>query len=231
MNKIKKDVSIVLCPYENNMFFKKVFNQIINTTDYDFSKIEFIVVDNNIDTSKQIDICNFLEQYIDKGYTIKYYSNKNIKQLAGATNKAIELSDSKWFIYLCATDTYIYHNGWLNNLIENLSDSDYNNGYRIGGTISSWPNYFSDKSKHIHVQGSIFISFTEYMKKNKYSDKYPFSFMDVYHSADCLKKGYKLKGIQKVLASMGFVSTKEHEDIKKSKKYFITHLHGNNAFY
>lgn len=223
-----RKVSICLVPYNNNEQFKKVLQQVIAITNFDFNDIELIIIDNNTDATLKQDIVNFISPYAHK-YFIKHVQNNNMNQLAGATNKAIEVSDSKWFVYLCATDTLIYSPEWLNHMVDNLSDEDYSQGYRIGGTIAHWPNPISDVSKHIHIQGAIFAAYTEYMKNNKYPPQYPFSFCDVMHSARCLQQGFKLKEFPKVFSSMGFVTVQSHEENRQTGKYYITHLHGNYA--
>ena len=221
-----KTASIVLAPFNNNEAFKKVFLQVLTKTNFNFNELELIIIDNNINEENILDIKKFLELYTTD-YPIKYYNNRNNYQLAGATNKAIELSDSKWFVYLCSNDTYIYHNDWLKSMTEGLSDDDYTKGFRIGGTIAHWPNFLPNPKDHVHVQGGIFIAFTEYMKNNKYSTKFPFSFMDTNHSAHCIKQGFKLKHIASVFSSMATVNDRIHQENKTSNKYYVTHLHGN----
>lgn len=221
-----KKTSIVLVPYKNNINFKKVVNQILNKTKYPTDSIELIVIDNNTDVTLSTEIRGYLNSI--KNLPIKYKQNHNIHQLAGATNEAVKLANSHWFVYLCANDIYIYDENWLNYLINNLTTEDYAKGYRLAGTIAKWPNYLKDSSLHFHAQGSIFIAFTEYMKKNKYSLQHPFSFMDVIYSAKCLEQGFKIKHLDKILGSMDFVTKSFHDTNKKTNKYYITHLHGNS---
>jgi len=222
-----KKASLILIPFRNNVNFKQVVNQIINKTNSTLSDLELVVVDNNTDASLKKDICLFLELFKDK-ITIKYFENNNHLQLAGATNKAIDLCDSKYFIYLCSNDTFIYNNDWINSITNELSDEDYNQGYRLGGTIAPWPNFLKDPKLHVHAQGGVFLSFTEYMKKNKYPVSHPFSFCDVMHSANCLKQGFKIKQINSLFSSMGTVTPSFHQENIKTNKYYITHLHGNS---
>ena len=156
---------------------------------------------------------------------MKHLQNENVGQLAKATNRATEVADSKWFVYLCATDTYIYDPNWLTYGTTNLSDADYVDGYRIGGTITPWPNHLHP-DLHYHVQGAVFIAFTEYMKANPYSLEYPFDGCDVMHSARCLEQGFKLKSIRGLLAHMDEVTEFWHENNKQSKEFLIAHVHG-----
>ena len=214
-----------MCPFRNNQYFKKIFTQVINNTDYDFSKIEFIIIDNNTDALLQQDLIDFLSPYTNQ-YTIKQYQNRNIGQLANASNKAIELADSKWFVYLCATNTYIFQPDWLKHMTIHLSDIDYANGYVMAGTIAQWPNYIPNPSMHIHIQGGLFIARTEYMKHNNYTMQYPFSFMDVIHSANALAQGKKLKSISEVWSSMATVNASGMDFMKKAGQFKIIHAHG-----
>ena len=220
-----KDVSIVLCPFNNNEHFKRVFHHIITRTHYDFSKIEVIVVDNNTEADLKKEIANFVADNASL-VDVTYIENNNVGQLAQATNRAIEIASSKWLVYLCATDTYIYDPQWLVYLTENLSDSDKEEGYRIAGTITPWPNYLKDESKHYHVQGAVFIAFTEYMKQNPYSLEYPFDHCDVIHSAKCLEQGYKIKHLPRIISHMGHASLDWHQGVRRSKEFLIAHVHG-----
>ncbi|MEY4669991.1 MAG: hypothetical protein RL518_2690 [Pseudomonadota bacterium] len=219
-----KDVSIMLCPYENNALFKRVFNQIIIRTRYDLSMIEILVVDNNTNTELKRDVVEFLREN-EELCTIKYLENNNEGQLAQATNKAIQAADSKWFVYLCTNDTYIYDPRWLQYLVGNLSEDDYEAGYRIAGTVTPWPNHLTEE-KHFHVQGAVFIAFTEYMKLNPYSLEYPFEYCDVMHSARCLEQGYLLKHLPRICSHMGHASREWHEENRSSKQFLIAHVHG-----
>lgn len=223
-NNHMKDISIVLCPFENNAQFARVLEHVFTRTFYDFSKIELIVVDNNTEPSKKDEISALVRRYEGR-CSIKHLQNDNVGQLAHATNRAIEVADSKWFVYLCATDTYIYDPGWLTYGTTNLSDEDYAAGYRIGGTITPWPNHLHP-DLHYHVQGAVFIAFTEYMKANPYSPAYPFDGCDVMHSARCLEQGFKLKSIRGLLAHMDEATEFWHENNKRSKEFLIAHVHG-----
>ena len=219
-----KDVSIVLCPFENNDLFKRVFNQIVIRTRYDLSRVEIIVVDNNTDPDLKRDVAEFAQENAEL-CAITYIENNNEGQLAQATNKAIEVADSKWFVYLCANDTYIYDPRWLQYLIGNLSDDDYDAGYRIAGTVTPWPNHLSEE-KHFHVQGAVFIAFTDYMKQNPYSGDFPFNYCDVMHSARCLEQGFQLKHLPRICSHMGDATREWHDGNRQSKQYLIAHLHG-----
>lgn len=219
-----KEVSLVLCPFENNDFFKRVFNHIIVRTRYDLSQIEIIVVDNNTDPELKRDIAEFVHENGEL-CSITYIENNNEGKLAQATNKAIEVADSRWFVYLCANDTYIYDPRWLQYLVGNMSEEEYNAGFRIGGTVTPWPNQLPP-DKHFHVQGAVFIAFTEYMKNNPYSPEYPFDQCDVMHSARCLEQGYHLKHLPRICSHMGQATREWHEGNKQSKQYLIAHVHG-----
>jgi len=219
-----KDVSIILCPCENNDSFKRVFNHIVIRTRYELSQIEILVIDNNTDTELKRDIAEFVQDNAAL-CDITYIENNNEGQLAHAINRAIEVANSKWFVYLSANDTYIYDPRWLQYLIGNLSDDDYEAGYRIAGTVTPWPNHLSD-DKHFHVQGTVFIAFTEYMKKNTYSADFPLECSDVMHSARCLEQGYQLKHLPRIYAHMGHVTKEWHDSNRETKQFLIAHLHG-----
>lgn len=219
-----KEVSIVLCPYENNDFFKRVFNHIVVRTRYDLSQIEIIVVDNNTDPERKRDIAEFVHENAEL-CAMHYIENNNEGKLAQATNKAIEVADSRWLVYLCANDTYIYDPRWLQYMVGNLSEEEYNAGFRIAGTVTPWANHLT-ADKHFHVQGAVFIAFTEYMKNNPYSLDYPFDQCDVIHSARCLEQGYHLKHLPRICSHMGQATKEWHEGNKQSKQYLIAHVHG-----
>jgi GT2 family glycosyltransferase len=219
-----KDVSIVICPFENNDFFKRVFNHIIVRTRYDLSQVEIIVVDNNTDPALRRDIAEFVHENGEL-CSMKYIENNNEGQLAQATNKAIEAADSRWLVYLCAKDTYIYDPRWLQYLVGNMSEEEYNAGFRIAGTVTPWPNHLPP-DKHFHVQGAVFIAFTEYMKSNPYSPEYPFDYCDVIYSARCLEQGYHLKHLPRIRSHMGAVTKDWHDGNKQTKQYLIAHVLG-----
>jgi glycosyltransferase involved in cell wall biosynthesis len=219
-----KDISIVLCPRENNELFKRVFNQIIIRTRFDLSRIEIIVVDNNTDSSLRDDIEEFLQEN-DQLCRIKYVENIGHGGNAQAVNKAIEAAESKWFVYVSINDTYIYDPRWLQYLIGNLSDDDYEAGYRIAGTVTAWPDNLSEE-QHLHVQGEVFIAFTDYMKHNPYSRDYPLEHCNILHSARCLEQGYQLKHLPRIYSQKGDASKEWHEENRQSKRYLIAHLHG-----
>jgi glycosyltransferase involved in cell wall biosynthesis len=221
---MKKDVSIALVPFENNPQFARVLEHVMTRTAYDFSRLEVLVIDNNTDLGKQREVEEIVSRYKDR-CSFKLFKNNNAGQLAQATNKAIELADSKWFVYLCATDTYIYDETWLQYAVSNLSDDDYAHGFRMGGTITPWPNYLTP-DLHYHVQGSIFIAFTEFMKAYPYSADFPFDYCDVIHCARTLKLGMKLKAIPGLLAHMGDVTEFWHLQNKEKREFKIAHIHG-----
>ena len=219
-----KDVSITLVPFENNPQFARVLEHIMSRTAYDFSKIEILVVDNNTDLDTQREVAQIVQSYEGR-CTVKLLHNHNVGQLAQATNRAIEVADSKWFVYLCATDTYVYDESWLSYAVENLSDDDRKAGFRMGGTITPWPNYLTPEH-HYHIQGSVFIAFTEYMKAYPYTLDFPFDYCDVMHCARCLRLGLKLKAIPGLLAHMGDVTEFWHDLNKEKKEFKIAHIHG-----
>lgn len=219
-----KEVSIVLCPFENNDFFKRVFNHIIVRTRYDLSQVEILVVDNNTNPELKRDIAEFVHENGEL-CSIRYIENNNEGHLAQATNKAIEAADSRWFVYLCANDTYIYDPRWLQYLTGNMSEEEYHAGFRIGGTVTPWPNHLAP-DKHFHVQGGIFIAFTDYLKGNPYSPKHPFDYCDVMHSARCLEQGYHLKHLPRIRSHMGEVTKDWHDGNKQTKQYLIAHVPG-----
>ncbi len=219
-----KDVSIALVPFENNPQFARVLEHVVTRTAYDSSRFEIVIVDNNTDPAKQQEVQEIVKRYEDR-CDCKLIRNNNVGQLAQATNRAIEVANSKWFVYLCATDTYIYDEGWLSYAVENLSDEDYAQGFRMGGTITPWPNYLTP-DLHYHVQGSIFIAFTDFMKAYPYSGDFPFDYCDVMHCARTLKLGLKLKSIPGLLAHMGDVTEFWHNLNRSTKEFKIAHIHG-----
>lgn len=223
-----KEVSIVLCPRENNDSFIRVFNQIVIRTRYDFSQLEIIVVDNNTDPVAKNEIAEFVRENSEV-CSMTYLDNSNDGGIAQGCNRAIEVADSRWLLYMSSTDTYIYDPRWLQYMVGNLSEDDYDAGYRIAGCLASEVESPSPQDV-IHVKGAVFIAFTEYMKSNPFAaDSTPERY-DIDHSKRCVELGYQLKNLPRIY-SYGDDATHEwHHENREIKRFLIAHLNGLSQF-
>lgn len=209
-----KKVSIILIPFNNNRTFFRTLKQVLQVRYDDY---EILIIDNNLD--KKVE--NAINPYLEKYKKIHYFRNNNRFILAGAMNMAIDKADSHWIVYLCTNHVWIYSNDWLAHMTLHMSDIYYKARFMMGGHVQKF------RAKD-HVQGGVFIAFTEFMKKFKYEAKAnPFQFMDVNISARILRGKYRLKKIPRVMSVMnqGWTS-KNHRDNIIVKKYKIVHCHG-----
>jgi glycosyltransferase involved in cell wall biosynthesis len=223
-----KEVSIVLCPRENNDSFMRVFNQIVVRTRYDFSKLEIIVVDNNTTPGSQKELEEFVTENSEL-CSIKYISNNNEGGIAQACNRAIEAANSRWLVYLSSFDTYIYDPRWLQYMVGNLSEEEYQAGYRIAGSLAS-EGYTDGQDLNVHIVGAIFIAFTDYMKGNPFSPGSSPERYDVEHSARCVELGFQLKNLPRIFSYGGDASQDWHNENREIKRFLIAHLNGLSQF-
>jgi len=219
-----KEVSIVLCPRENNNSFFRVFNQIIIRTRYDLSQVEVIVVDNNTDPALKSEVAQFVAENSEV-CSLRYIENNNEGGIAMACNRAIEAADSQWFVYMDTTDTYIYDPRWLQYMVGNMSEEDYTAGFRIAGTLTAGENY-PEKESDVFIQGAVFIAFTEYMKLNPFLTDAPPDAYDAVHSAQCLALGYQLKDLPRICSYLGGATQDWHDENREVKRYLIANVQG-----
>lgn len=223
-----KEVSLVLCPRENNDAFIRVFNQIVIRTRYDFSQVEIIVVDNNTDSTLQQELAGFVRENAEV-CSIKYILNNNEGGIAQASNKAIEVADSRWFVYLSSFDTYIYDPRWLQYMVGNLSEEEYLAGYRIAGSLA-YDGTPEGEPLHLFVEGALFIAFTDYMKSHPFSADSPPDSYDIEHSARCVELGFQIKNLPRIYSYGGDVSQEWHDENREIKRFLIAHLNGLSQF-
>jgi glycosyltransferase involved in cell wall biosynthesis len=219
-----KDVSIILCPRDNNGAFMRVFNQIVVRTRYDLSQIEIIVVDNNTDSKLKEEVAEFVRENSEL-CSLTYIDNSDSGGIAQACNRAIEAANSRWFVYMNTTDTYIYDPRWLQYMTGNMSEDDYIDGYRIGGTLTAGPNYPASE-EDLYVQGAMFIAFTEYLKGNPFPVETSPKPYDMLNSARCLKLGFHLKSLPRICACDADASQEWHDENREVKRFLIANVGG-----
>lgn len=219
-----KEVSIVLCPRENHDAFTRVFNQIVIRTRYDLSQVEIIVVDNNTDPILKKEVSEFVAENSEL-CSLTYIENNNEGRIAQACNRAIEIANSRWLVYMHTTDTYIYDPRWLQYMTGNMSEDDYVDGYRIGGTLTAGPNYPAAE-EDLYVQGAMFIAFTEYLKGNPLPGKLSPDSHDIINSARCLKLGFQLKNLPRICSCDADASPEWHNENREVKRFLIANVGG-----
>ncbi|MGH9387236.1 MAG: glycosyltransferase [Vicinamibacterales bacterium] len=126
------------------------------------------------------------------------YHNRNVGQLAGATNKALELAVGQYFVYLCGSHTHIVSADWLDTLVDGLGDGV------IGGTLTR-----SDGRQHI--QGGVFVARTHALRQVAYDPvRFPFSWMDQDISERMIRAGHDLTHIEGMMSVMGHLPNKQY---------------------
>lgn len=219
-----KEVSIVLCPHGNNDAFMRVFNQIVVRTRYDLSQIEILIIDNNTDPILKKEVSDFVTENSEL-CSLTYIENNNQGGIAQACNKAIEASTSRWFVYMNTTDTYIYDPRWLQYMTGNMSEDDYIDGYRIGGTLTAGPNY-PECDKDIFVQGAMFIAFTEYLKGNPCLRETQPESHDFINSTGCIELGFQLKHLPRICSCDADATQEWHNENREVKRFLIANVGG-----
>ena len=201
-------VTVCLVPFENKKQFFKTLNR-VREAEGDF---KITVINNSVE-----------DYIVHPPITYRHHKNKN--QLAGATNIAIKLCETKYFVYVCTNDVYFYSNDWLSSMVLEMEARPK---IAMGGTVLP----YKDKP---HVQGGLFIARTDIMKNNLYKYDYPFRFMDVYMSRRLMEAGYKLgtiKSIYSIYKSKKIKSwtAENHKRNIKNKRYKAVHGHGLENF-
>ena len=201
-------VTVCLVPFENKKQFFKTLNR-VEKAEGDFK----ITVINNSQ-----------EDYMVPP-PITYRHSKNENQLAGATNQAIQLCDTKYFVYVCTNHVYFYSDDWLSTMVAEMETRPE---IAMGGTVLPYRD-------EPHVQGGLFIARTDIMKNNLYKYDHPFRFMDVYMSWRLMEGGYKLGELKSIYSIYKSTRIKEwtpedHQRNLKNLKYKAVHGHGLEAY-
>ncbi len=191
-------VTVALIPFENKKQFFKTLNR-VREAEGDF---KITVINNSV------------EDYMV--YPCTYRHHKNKFQLAGGTNQAIKLCETKYFVYVCTNHVYFYSNDWLSRMVLELEAKPK---IALAGTILPY------KGKP-HVQGGLFIGRTEILKENLYRYDKPFRFMDVYMSWRLMEAGYKLGTIKSIYSVMKGWTAENHQRNLKKLRYTAVHGHG-----
>lgn len=188
-----KKVTICIVEYNNKEQVDRILNEIFTRT-LGLEDYELILVDNNPIPVRS-----------RKDKRIKTIFNKNINQLSGAVNKAIDIAKGEFFLYVCGNHVHINSNDWLNYMLNGIKDG------QIAGSVTPYDGT-------VHVQGGLFIARTQLMKDFKYDEiKFPFSFMDVDQCKRMLSAGINFIELPKMKSVMGFLPNKS--------KYKIYHSH------
>jgi GT2 family glycosyltransferase len=213
-------VTIALVPYNNSRLFERLMGQIVSKTDFDLIDKETIIIDNSETLHDRAKVDELVEK--NKNIlNIRFVRNEKNTMLAPATNLAIDMADSNYFIYLCSSHTYIYDNRWLKNMVYWM---DQHRDVVMGGTRVRWPNGIQDQKLHMHIQGGIFISPTAVLKKYKYNtEKFVHSYMDVDICETFLKEGLKIDTIPHMMSVLAGIPQKQHEDNKLNINHYIAH--------
>ena len=193
-------VTCCLVPFENKKIFFKTLSSVRKTE----GDHKIIVINNSV------------EDYTLIVPPDVYQHNKNKNQLAGGTNLGIELTNTKYFVYVCTNHVYFYSPDWLEAMVDEM---EANPKIDMGGTVLPY------KGKP-HVQGGLFIAKTEVLKNNLYKYDYPFRFMDVYMSQRLMEAGYKLGNLKCIYSIMKGWTTESHQRNLDKGRYKAVHGHG-----
>ena len=194
--------TVCLIPYKNNASFRKILAEVKRVTD------NIIVIDNNRESIFKGEVL---------GQRIQYAHNGNIGMLASATNMAVSLCETEYFIYLCSNHIHIYDDTWLEDLVEQMDNMPEK--VVIGGDLIPY-------DKRFHIQGGVFIARTWFLKKYPYNaEENPFSYMDVKMSDKIIAKDYQMKSLKRVKSTMN--KWNKFHDIKniQDKRFKIVHGH------
>lgn len=202
-------ISVCLVPFMNDKRFIKLFESILKA---ERVKFEIIIIDNNTNPNYT---------WVSKKSEMKYYHNKNKWQLAGAVNKAISLSETEFFVYLCTNHTRIFSNDWLYYMLGQIKK--YDKRYVMGGDIKAFRNAN-------HIQGGIYIARTEWLKEHPYSKAFPFTYMDVEICKQIVKDKKKMFRIPLIHSSMGLWNRRSHDTNRVTRRIKIVHSSTINKF-
>ncbi len=196
-------VTVCLVPFENKAQFFKTLNR-VRDTEGDF---KITVINNSVK-----------DYMVDPPITYRHHKNKN--QLAGGTNQAIKLCETKYFVYVCTNHVYFYSDDWLSSMV---AEMEARPKIAIAGTVSPY------KGKP-HVQGGLFIARTDILKENLYRYDKPFRFMDVYMSWRLIEAGNNLGTLKGIYSVMKGWTPENHQRNLKKLRYKAVHGHGLEAF-
>lgn len=191
--------TVVFVPYKNHVRFRKILAEVKRVTN------NIIVIDNNPEPVLK-----------NECQDVQYAHNGNKGMLAGATNFAVTICRTEYFVYLCSNHIHIYDDTWLEDLIEQM---DALPDVVMGGDLLP-------VGKALHIQGGIYIARTIFLKQYPYNvKKFPFSFMDVEISALITRKGFKMRGLKGVKSVMTKWGKFDKERNDREKLYKIVHGH------
>lgn len=202
--------SVCVVPYNNTQLFFRLLTQLSQTW---FHRRELIVIDNSTNPIHQLAIRLLCYSFKER-LNVRYYEGRNKKSLSSATNRAVNLSKGKYFIYLCSNHTWIYDPHWLTYMLDEMKSSDSD----IGGTLST--------AVRPHIQGGIFIAKTAALLEVPFNEKYyPMSLMDVDLSQRFEAQGKRFVQLDRMLSMMGNILPELHNEWEVTKEVLICHSH------
>ena len=181
-------LSIIVCTYNRDFLLEKCLKSIANQ-DYDKSKFEVIVVDNNsTDNTKNV-ILPFLNNP-----RFKYTLERN-QGLSLARNKGLELAMGEYIAYL--DDDTIIPEDWVSNCFELIKNIPSLDGF--GGPL--YPFYTTEKPKWFEDKFVIQMG----TQSTPYLLKYGHSFI----GANMVWKTDLLKSIDGFNIKLGYIGNNE----------------------
>ena len=195
----KHKATVCLIPFKNNTRFRKILSEVLRVTK------NIIVIDNNRES--------IFKQECNK-HTYRFNGNKG--GLAGATNMAVSLCETEYFVYLCSNHIHIYDDTWLDYLVTQMDEMPE---AVMGGDLTPY------KGRH-HIQGGIFIARTQFLKDYPYdAEHYPFSYMDVFMSDKIVKLGFKLGEIGGIRSTLSKWNKFSEIRNAQNERFKIVHGH------
>jgi hypothetical protein len=194
----KLTISFILIVYNNReKFFTRMDRDILPTVAYyPNCKFQFVIIDNSYEESKSIE--KFL---IEKHINYVYKWNDNNIKYGPSINLALEFCCYEYVVYICTNHGKMYDVGWLYDLISPLIT---NSKIGMTGTVYDGGDSnafgFPRVSGH-HIQGGIFGSRKEILKRYPYSNKRSIhDGSDLYESFQLANAGFILKDIPTIKA-------------------------------
>ena len=165
---MNKDVSIVLCTYNEANYIEQTIKLIIKTV----KNVEIIVVDDD-STDGTIEKLNSLKST----YNFKLFIRKNEKGLASAIKKGFNESNGEFigFIDVNSSDQILYFDKLISKL-ENGYDISVLSRYIVGGGDKRvFLRTITSKVINLICKSVLRIKFNDFLDDNNSSVKCPFS--------------------------------------------------------
>lgn len=100
---MKKLFSILVTTYNHENYIEKCLNSILNQ-EYDLKNVQLIIIDDKSSDNTRKIINNWMKDYINKFYEVKYILNEKNLGISATHNLGIENSNGYYFKYIAGDD-------------------------------------------------------------------------------------------------------------------------------